>query len=151
VQGRCPGLFQTATVAASRSKRAFADTFAQFTPVIGTLALLQFFREQLFRAGFADCRHCFHLEIFATPSDYQRARALGVDTGSDSNLDYRSAVAGAKAINHQLSALLDHFFKLRTQDSSVVAIKRDMEPTWADGEKVVVELISSKMVPAKTG
>jgi hypothetical protein len=63
----------------------------------------------------------------------------------------REAVAGAKAINHQLSALLDHFFKLRTQDSSVVAIKRDMEPTWADGEKVVVELISSKMVPAKTG
>ena len=29
---------------------------------------------------------------------------------------------------YRLSELLNHFFKLRTEDSSIVTIKRDMEP-----------------------
>jgi hypothetical protein len=59
---------------------------------------------------------------FATPSHHQLARALGVNTGSQSTLNSPSAVALAKAdqlstINYRLSAIrsLGHFFKLRTE------------------------------------
>jgi hypothetical protein len=43
----------------------------------------------------------------------------------------RAKVDQLSAFNSQLSTsseLLDHFLKLRTKDSSVVTIKRDMEP-----------------------
>src|SRR6266705_136314 len=47
----------------SRDERSFEDALGYFAAIIWALALLQFLREQLLRAGSADSRHRLHLKF----------------------------------------------------------------------------------------
>jgi hypothetical protein len=124
--------FRLLALLALKSKRAFADIFGQFTPVIGTLALLQFFGEYFFRAWFADGRRCFSFDDFT---------AL-IISGRAHHPPTESHYANGHLFVYDLDLLVEH--------PAGEAVDRYVHPIplFAIHDKAIREIRSIRWVPA---